>query len=172
MPESSKKNTRTPESSAPGGQAPAGKRTRRRHRSTRGLTRDRGLLVSDKDILSFVGHLKSYQIVEVAGRFDAIANIVFEDLHTDPAGKTLIERIAERVPLKIPKIHKIARESRARDYRKITAAIEEGVRAGDGFSARRTAEAVVEELFQYTPFYSRAMEEFCLSVRAVRKKRE
>ena len=116
------------------GPKPAGKRPRRRHRFVRG----RGLLVRDEDILNFAGHLKSHQIIEVAGRFDATANIIFEDIHTDPAGQTFMQRVAERVPLKVPKIRKIASESRARDYRKIATAIEEGVRSGDGFSARRT----------------------------------
>ena len=176
----------------------------------RRFTRDQGLLVSDEDIHDFVGHLKWGQIEEVAGRFDEIASIIFEDIHTDPAdaatvtskrgstgstrapsaasgleensvggsaveesttaGQTLAQRIAERVPRKAPKIRKIGRESRARDYRKIVAAIEQAVRSGDGFAARRTAEAVVEEAFQYTSFYCRAMEEFCLSLRAMRKR--
>ena len=168
------------------------------------------MLVSDEDIHDFVGHLRWGQIEEVAGRFDEIASIIFEGLHTHPAdaatvtskggstgsprapgaasgseqdsvegsavresmtaGQTLAERIAERVPQKAPKIRKIGRESRARDYRKIVAAIEQAVRSGDGFSARRTAEAVVEEAFQYTSIYCRAMEEFCLSLRAMRKR--
>ncbi|HEY6328724.1 MAG TPA: hypothetical protein VI756_05265 [Blastocatellia bacterium] len=85
------------------------------------------------------------------------------------ARQTLAQRIAERVPRKAPKIRKIGRESRARDYRKIVAAIEEAVRSGDGFSARNTAEAVVEEAFQYTSIYCKALKEFCLSLRAMRK---
>ncbi|HEY6329647.1 MAG TPA: hypothetical protein VI756_09920 [Blastocatellia bacterium] len=84
-------------------------------------------------------------------------------------GQTLVQRIAERVPRKAPKIRKIGRESRAKDFRKIVEAIEEAVRAGDGFSARNTAEAVVEEAFQYTSIYCKALEEFCLSLRKMRR---
>jgi len=202
---SPEKKSRTHSAFADGRQAPSGKRPRRRR-----FTRDQGFLVSDEDIHDFVGHLKWGQIEEVAGRFDEIACVIFEDLHTGrsgaatvtskggssgsprasdralgsekesvgdsavqestTSGQTLAQRIAERVPQKVPKIRKIGRESRARDYRKIVAAIEQAVRSGDGFSARRTAEAVVEEAFQYTSIYCRAMEEFCLSLRAMRKR--
>ncbi|HKV39783.1 MAG TPA: hypothetical protein VJX67_11270 [Blastocatellia bacterium] len=167
MRKSSDKKGRTRNAFADARLSPPGKRRRRRLR----FTRDLGLLVRDEDIHNFVGHLKWGQLTEVAGRFDAIACLIFEDLHTQPieARQTLAQRIAERVPRKVPKIRKIGRESRARDYRKIVKAIEEAVRAGDGFSARRTAEAVVEEAFRYTSYYSRAMEEFCLSLRAMRR---
>ncbi|HEY6329650.1 MAG TPA: hypothetical protein VI756_09935 [Blastocatellia bacterium] len=162
------------------------------------------MLVRDEDIHDFIGHLKWGQIEEVAGRFDEIACIIFEDLHTDlpgevaskgpsgssrapgsasglegdrkagsmgamDTGQTIAQRIAARVPKNAPKIRKIGRESQARDYRKIVAAIEEAVRSGDGFSARNTAEAVVEEAFQYTSIYCKALEEFCLSLRKMRR---
>ncbi|HKV39447.1 MAG TPA: hypothetical protein VJX67_09555 [Blastocatellia bacterium] len=200
MRKSSDKKGRTRNAVADGRQVPSGKHPRR----TRRFKRDQGLLVRDEDIHDFVGRLSLHQLSEVAGRFDEIACVIFEDLHTDlageatskgpsgsprapgrasgsegdsaagsmgatEAGQTLPQRIAERVPQKAPKIRRIGRESRAHDYRKIVAAIEEAVRSGDGFSARRTAEAVVEEAFRYTPFYSRAMEEFCVSLRAMRR---
>ncbi|HEY6330408.1 MAG TPA: hypothetical protein VI756_13815, partial [Blastocatellia bacterium] len=41
------------------------------------------MLVRDEDIHDFVGHLKWGQIGEVAGRFDEIACVIFEDVHTD-----------------------------------------------------------------------------------------
>ncbi|HEY6327954.1 MAG TPA: hypothetical protein VI756_01365 [Blastocatellia bacterium] len=138
------------------------------------FTRDWGLLVTDQDILNFVGHLNGGQLREVAGRFDEIACIILEaragELRSGVGGgQESGERTLTLSPI-LSKIRKIGRESRAREYRKIVTEIEEGVRSGDGFSAQVTAEAVVAEVFQYTSWYYRAMEEFCLSLRAMRKK--
>jgi hypothetical protein len=72
---------RTRNAFADGRRMPSRKRPRRKRR----FTRDQGLLVKDEDIHNFVGHLKWRQLNEAAARFDEIASIIFEDLHTDPA---------------------------------------------------------------------------------------
>jgi len=162
--------------------------------ATRTMTRDWGLLVKDQDILDLVNSTRIDRTEELAGRFDAIASIIgtergdirsldsaLDEDSPDAAAKEGKPRAiapavrsgttsSARVRAKIREIERIGRESRARRFREIVSAIIQGLAAGDVWSARHTARAVVAETFANTPAYFQALDQFCCVVRALRER--
>jgi hypothetical protein len=111
------------------------------------LTRDWGLLVKDQDILDLIATQTRKTIWHLACEFLAIQDAI------DANDLKSIQEI---------------REGRSSPYQKVVSAIKAGLAAGEIWSARHTAEAVVQESFRYTVPYVRAVEEFRVSLKRMR----
>jgi hypothetical protein len=112
------------------------------------MTRDWSLLVRDQDILDLVGTCNAHTLYALASRFvailDALKNNDFDA------------------------IDRIAKESRAANFRKVVAGIKRGLAEGELWSARYTTRAVIAEAFRYTPAYFQALDAFTATLRGER----